>query len=171
MTPLSSNLKKLGVAALLVPPWLMFVVSVYWLFFDNADRIEVVYEHPRFLSAPAHNRTEAAALAVDVVKSHTSLYIYREICVRSPVIGTVKAVWESNTFVWAAPERPIPEFATGCFVESFNVVAPSSSPSRDFVYKASWWIEQNPLVVRRTDLTTLPLRILAPTQDTDMVRR
>ena len=166
-------LKYTAVASVLIPPWVAMILAAYWLLFDDHEIIQVIYEHPRFLTAPAKDRGEAIKLEVSTTTGGSSLYIYREICVRQTPVGTVKSVWESNTFAWAAPERPIPEYLPGCRNESFNVVAPTTSPSRDFIYKPVWWLEVNPLRTQRMELLHLHLHILSPSDapQTDMVRR
>ena len=160
------------VGVFLLPPWIAFVVATYWLFFDTAPAIYVEYEYPQFLKGPARNRLEAAALGVDTVKSFESLYIYREVCVRhQPINGSIKATWEAGSFMWSAPERAIPEFPLGCTTQSFNLQAPTTNPTRDFVYMSTWEWEQNPLVHLHVTLNSLKIRVLAPTEGTDMVRR
>ena len=150
------------IGALLAPPWAVFLTACYWIFLDTDPAVRVNYQHPKFLSRSVDNRAEAFDWEIDVVRGGTQVFAYREICVDRVPIGTVSAVWESGNFAWPAPERPIREFALGCRNESFGLVAPSSNPSRTFLYRPRWTLEQNPLTSLRVDLKPLQLRVLAP---------
>jgi hypothetical protein len=147
---------------LLVPPWSMFLMAVYWVFWDDKPPVTLAYQHPKFLSGLATNRDEAKLFEIDTVKSGSPVWVYREICVIRPYTGTVKAAWETASSSWPSPERPIEEKKIGCRVSPSYLLAPASNPSRTFDYRADLWTENNPLTVIRVELPPLRLRVIAP---------
>ena len=147
---------------LLAPPWALFLVACYWVFWDVEPPVELVYQHPMFVVQPAKNRDEARLFQTETVRSGAPVWIYREICVRHEYVGTMRAAWDNNTSSWPAPERPVEESKIGCRAVPSYLLAPSSNPSRTFVYRAALWTENNPLTTIRIDLPPLQLRVIAP---------
>lgn len=152
----------LVVLSFLVPPWAALLVGCYWYFLDRDPPLTLVYQHERFLSEPAETKAQAVTLSVDTVPSGAHVWIYREVCMRDGVRpGMVEPYWQAGSFQWAAPQRTWPP-KSGCYGRSYGIVAPSTSPSRDFTYLSTVVFENNPLVMSRVELPPMKLRVLAP---------
>lgn len=140
------------VTALLFPPWAAFMVQVFW-FVDPATPMEIVYQHDAFLGRPAFNREDAKKFELHDVDSGQAVWIYREVCMDGSHSGTVQARWIAGAFEWASPERPVVNDEKFCGARSSNLIAPTSSPTRTFTYKAQFVFEVNPL---RTVIVNAP---------------
>lgn len=160
MTKVYQN--ALLVALFLVPPYAALTIAIYWKFFDNAPPVQLMYQHPKFLDEPVGNRDLAKQHELDGIESGGSVWVYREICTTDSRFGTVRGAWVAGSFVWQTPERSIAPRRLGCVSESFNVTAPSSNPTRDFVYEVEWEYDINPLVTVAVDMPSLKLRVYAP---------
>jgi hypothetical protein len=152
------------VGALLIPPWSVFLLACYWTFIDNEPPIVVRYEHPLFLSEPAQDRVEAERFSVREVASGKRVYVYREICMDGQHDGTLRSVWESKSFVWPAAERAYYNPTRECQRRNDEVLAPSSNPTREFLYRAWWVFDVNPLTTVNIPARQIPLRVLAPNE-------
>ena len=134
----------------------------WFVVIDRDIPITLLYQHERFTIYPVNDRAEADAHGVDVVRSGTQLWIYREFCVTGHVHGTVRALWVAGNFGWPSPERPIEDPGIGCWHKSVGLIAPTSNPSRDFVYRPEWTFRVNWLLDRDLPLPEIRLRVLSP---------
>jgi len=146
----------------LVPPWSLFFLLCYWYFFDNQSPLTSVYEHPKFLSKPATSRGEAILNEITYTHSGDHIYTYRELCLNKPLFGTIEGSWVSGALVWSSPQRTFPN-VVGCTNRSYAILAPTSNPTRDFLYNASWTYQLNPIITVIVKSTGIPLTVLSST--------
>ena len=94
-TEIKQKIKKgyFIIAFLLVPPWSLFLLGLYYYFIDNQSPLTIIYEHPKFLSKPANNKSEALANEIDEIHSGEIAYSYRELCLSRPLFGTIEGTW------------------------------------------------------------------------------
>ena len=159
---IKQKIKKgyLVIAILLVPPWSLFLLGLYYYFIDNQSPLTIIYEHPKFLSKPANNKSEALANEIDEIHSGEIAYSYRELCLSRPLFGTIEGTWLSGAFVWSSPQRTFPN-TVGCTNRSYAIVVPTTNPTRNFVYTASWTYIVNSLVTTTTKGINIPLVVLS----------
>ena len=151
----------LTIVALLFPLYVAFFVTVYWLFIDNDSPLTVEYAHPLFVSRPVDNRVDARAYEISEGKSGGQVWAYREVCMARTAAGDGRPRWESGSIAWGAPTRAF-LLRGGCYNRSTPVELPTTSPTRDFIYRGEVVFDLNPLTTVRTEYPSIKVRVLAP---------
>lgn len=156
------NSDRLLIFSLLIPPWAALLVGCYWYFIDCNPPLQLIYQHPKFLTSYAATRDEAREREADSVPSGSRVWIYREMCnLDGAVVGRTEPYWVAGAFIWQAPQRSFP-MQHNCFNRSYELSAPSSNPTREFEYHSGVRFENNPLVNSYIEFPMLKLKVLAP---------
>jgi hypothetical protein len=156
-------MKKLPpiVWALLVPPWVLFLLGVYWYFLDTQPPLEIVYSHPLFTSAPVTNRDDAKAKEITQALGGASVYTYREFCRLRSLPGKMITRWDAKGFSWTVPAEEFPALPLGCTTASYEVTLPTSNPTRAVRYVSERHYRINWLRDAIIAAPDIPITILA----------
>jgi hypothetical protein len=158
VTPFTPSLKQWTIiGTLLVPPWSIFILSCYWLFFDAGPPVLLQYQAEKFTSDRAYTRDDAIRLAVDEAHSGADVYIYRELCASRHIVGEARPVWVTQGIQWSASQRTAVS-DEGCTGRSYQVEVPTTPIPREFSYHMTMVYRNNPLT--QTEVTYPTVRLL-----------
>ena len=150
---------------LFVPPYFLILLFVYWYAIDRAPPLTLVYQHPTFLSRPVNAREEAKAVETSEASAGSSVWIWREICMKeSANPGEAQAFWvemqgaAQGAFTWSGPQRTFPPRG-GCYGRSYEVTVPRAV-GLELDYRLAVAFHVNPLVTARVILPPVRLWVL-----------
>lgn len=144
----------------LFPPWLIFLVCIYWYFVDVNSPLTLIYQSPKFSSKEVNTRIEAEQYAINETSSWDTVWIYREICATNSLIGEIDPVWYGNNVILTSPQRPLPPI-TGCVNKSWPIRVPVVTKTNDFLYRVTIFYSNNPLVHSKIEFPPVPIKILS----------
>ena len=146
---------------LLVPPWAIFLLGIYFYFLDTQPPLIINYSHGHFTSQPATDRMDAAAKEIHEALGGSTVWTYREICVTRDIPGTLKARWDAEAFTWTVPDVEFLPSPLGCRSTAYAVLVPTSNPTRNVSYKSTREYQINPVLRVSVPAPPIPLTILA----------